>query len=80
MISILLFLVSFIPYQHRELLNSLDTKTGDKQNQESIISQLGRLEGIDIRIHDDVQQLLERSNSETNQTSRIIDIVPHDFP
>jgi len=75
-ISLMLFLVSFIPYQHSELEKTLNTKTGDKANQELVLSALHKMEGIEVRIHNDVQQILNH----TNGTSRIIDIVPHNFP
>ena len=43
---------------------------------ELINSKVDRAMGIAVRTHNDVQQLLERSNNETNSTSRILDILP----
>ena len=40
---------------------------------------LDRMEGVLVRIHSDIQQVLERENNQTNQTSRIVDILPNPF-
>ena len=70
-----------------EKINILDRGTSDNQTRlilknititmeqyfDTLDSKLDRLEGIQSRIHNDIQQLVERSNDELNTTSRIID-------
>ena len=50
--------------------------TQRNQQFEILKSDLDRLSGIEVRIHNDVQQLLERDNERNNETSGIVDILP----
>lgn len=46
------------------------------QQFEVLDAKIDRLEGVEARIHNNVQQLLERDNERNNETSRIIPILP----
>lgn len=56
-----------------------NTTTLMSQQFEVLNSKLDRIEGIEVRIHNDVQQLLERDNERNNETSHILNILPDPF-
>ena len=68
----------FLAIQHQELIVGVNdivynTTTQIEQYNYEMTKNIGIITEMEVRIHNDVQQLLEHSNDELNITSRIID-------